>query len=503
VEPDPRWGPGPERTFSVQLDTSTGGANKFNNHLFLEIKVGDAPALTPRQPLVSVAYAMKADSVKDGSVTAASLANASITADKFAANLFNPLAWLLGGNSGAVGKFLGTTDTQPLELRVNNRRAMRYTYAENTTHQYRSSNVLGGSEVNQISVGVVGATIAGGGQDVFTGLDGPNRVTADFGTVGGGYVNTAGHLSTIGGGVANTASLFSVVGGGIVNTASGPSSTIGGGVGNTAGSDYATVAGGNANIASGFASTIAGGVDNIASGLFSFAAGRRARARHNGSFVWANSTFAEIASTANDQFVLRATGGVKLSPETTLELGFGVAGKNANAGQIGYAAFTPDTLDIVGAGTSATNRKVKIWAEGGTTFTGNLNVNGTNFTSDARYKQNIAPFDNALDTILHLRGVRFEWDRERWKERGFVEGRQIGFLAQEVEKVLPELVCTDEQGYKSVAYLNIVPVLVEAVKTQQKQQANGLAEIKALQTEIAELKALVQRLAELQKAGQK
>jgi hypothetical protein len=68
---------------------------------------------------------------------------------------------------------------------------------------------------------------------------------------------------------------------------------------------------------------------------------------------------------------------------------------------------------------------------------------------------------------------------------------------------LPELVTTDAKGYRSVAYQNVVPVLVEAIKTQQKQRDSDQGEIKALHTEIAELKAVVQRLAEQQKGAEK
>src|SRR5205085_126939 len=122
-----------------------------------------------------------------------------------------------------------------------------------------------------------------------------------------------------------------------------------------------------------------------------------------------------------------------------------------------------------------------------------LHVNGSvagvgnyNNVSDARYKTNIATFDNALDTILNLRGVTFDWKRDDYPGMNFSDGKQIGFLAQEVEKVLPELVTTDRKGYKSVAYANVVPVLVEAVKTQQKQ-INDLR--KAKETEVSDLKA--------------
>src|SRR5678815_4439630 len=79
-------------TFAVLLNTSTGAADKFNGNLWLEIKIGADAPLTPRQPLVSVAYAMKANSVPDGSIGAAQIANGSLTADKFASGALNNLS---------------------------------------------------------------------------------------------------------------------------------------------------------------------------------------------------------------------------------------------------------------------------------------------------------------------------------------------------------------------------------------------------------------------------
>ncbi len=73
---------------------------------------------------------------------------------------------------------------------------------------------------------------------------------------------------------------------------------------------------------------------------------------------------------------LEVNGGVKITSSNRLEFGSDVAGKEPNAGKIGYEAFTPDTLDIVGAGDTATTRKVKIHAEGGTEFTGGIRVRG-------------------------------------------------------------------------------------------------------------------------------
>lgn len=89
--------------------------------------------------------------------------------------------------------------------------------------------------------------------------------------------------------------------------------------------------------------------------------------------------------------------------------------------------------------------------------------------SDIRYKKEIHPIDGSLEKVLDLRGVTYEWDRNKVHGAGFKEGRQIGLIAQEVEKVLPELVHTDSNGYKSLSYDKLGPVLIEAVKEQQKE----------------------------------
>ncbi len=79
--------------------------------------------------------------------------------------------------------------------------------------------------------------------------------------------------------------------------------------------------------------------------------------------------------------------------------------------------------------------------------------------------------------MRQLRGVRFEWRQDDFPEKKFESGAQIGLIAQEVENVLPEVVSTDEDGFKSVAYQNITAVLIEALKEQQ-------AQIEALRTEV-------------------
>lgn len=100
--------------------------------------------------------------------------------------------------------------------------------------------------------------------------------------------------------------------------------------------------------------------------------------------------------------------------------------------------------------------------------------------SDARVKENIRPIENALDKILKSRGVIYDRIDNETKDN-------IGFIAQELEINLPELVMTDLDNLKSVKYQNMTAVLVEAIKEQQTQ-------IESQKTEIEELKDLVKQL---------
>ncbi len=132
-------------------------------------------------------------------------------------------------------------------------------------------------------------------------------------TVGGGLANLANGLrSTVGGGQSNIASgADTTVGGGLNNTASGSNATVGGGVNNTAIGNGAAVGGGDGNTASGFAATVLSGQDNSAAGNNSLAAGVRAEANHDGTFVWADSNVFNFASTAVNEFSVRSTGGAR------------------------------------------------------------------------------------------------------------------------------------------------------------------------------------------------
>jgi len=91
--------------------------------------------------------------------------------------------------------------------------------------------------------------------------------------------------------------------------------------------------------------------------------------------------------------------------------------------------------------------------------------------SDGRLKKNVKPLADSLEKVLKLRGVSYQWDKEKIPEtRGLDDKEQIGFIAQEVEQVIPELVNTSsDDGYKAVAYDKMTAVLVEAVKELKAQ----------------------------------
>ena len=153
------------------------------------------------------------------------------------------------------------------------------------THINLGSSSVTGTDGQNISY----ATVSGGIS---------NTASGGYSTAGGGNRNVAGHwYATISGGGDNSATaLYATIGGGNSNIAGGStSSTVGGGWHNTAGNSYATVP---------------GGYYNDANGQYSYAAGRQAKANHDGTFVWADSTDADFVSTANDQFLIRASGGV-------------------------------------------------------------------------------------------------------------------------------------------------------------------------------------------------
>ena len=359
--------------FTVTLDF---GANFPGADRWLEIAVrtngaGTFTNLAPRQKITPTPYAITASNLTgtlpaaqlSGNLPAGSLAGtygSAVTlnnaANSFTGNgtgltnvnastlggLSSSNFWRTGGNAGTTPgpQFLGTTDNLPVEIRVNGQRALRLEPTPSGT-----PNIIAGSAANSVAAGASGVTIGGGGNNLAD-------TGTGFATIGGGQINAihaGSYESTIGGGYRNTIETFdSTIGGGAGNTIQTNSqySTIGGGVNNRifSGALLSTIGGGSGNLIESNApySAIPGGVLNTAGGQSSFAAGYRAKAMHQGSFVWADSTDADFASTGNDQFLIRAGGGVGLgvnAPQQKLSVGAGLNldQNNGNSGSVANA----------------------------------------------------------------------------------------------------------------------------------------------------------------------
>jgi hypothetical protein len=117
----------------------------------------------------------------------------------------------------------------------------------------------------------------------------------------------------------------------------------------------------------------------------------------------------------------------------------------------------------VGIGTTAPSQRLHV--------AGNVLANAYQTPSDIRLKTDIEPIDNALDKVLALDGVYFQWNKSAKVE---AEGRQVGVIAQNVQRVIPEVVSTSAAAndYLSVDYTKLVPVLIQAMKEQQEQFKN-------------------------------
>lgn len=311
--------------FSVSLNF---GENVFNGESrWIEIGVrpgsetGDFSLMQTRQPLSAAPHALyalaskSAQTVAPGGIGVAQIAAGAVTGDKIAgaqvvksvnglrdavslvpgsnisitpegnglkisASNSAPAAWRLDGNTNAAGSFLGTRDALPLELRVNNTRALMVSSTAETP------NWVGGASYNGTLPGVMGAFIGGGGR-----VGQANNANGDYSAIGGGYGNAAVFGAYVGGGSQNLAGGDrAVVSGGLQNEATDSETIIGGGYQNKASGYRASILGGFLNEASGRWTFIgAGGQNKAAADLSTVVGGNLNQAIGVGSFVGGGS----------------------------------------------------------------------------------------------------------------------------------------------------------------------------------------------------------------------
>jgi hypothetical protein len=164
-----------------------------------------------------------------------------------------------------------------------------------------------------------------------------------------------------------------------------------------------------------------------------------------------------------------------LSPNSS-ETGllFGIA-SNAAAGGIVYNnAGNPNSLDFR---TNGNITRMLIYDNGNAWLQGTLTQ-----ASDARLKKDISLLQNPLQKIIQLNGYTYHWKNENSDTR-----LQTGVLAQEVQKLFPELVSENKEGILAVNYSGLIPVMIESIKEQQKQIARQ-------EERLDELKKFVQQL---------
>jgi len=436
--------------------------------------------------------------------------------------------WSLNGNSGTgcttspCTDFLGTIDNTNLELRVNNQRAYRIEPATNLTFGTFSPNVIGGFSGNNVSAGAGAATIAGGGA-----ASNLNRVTDDFGTVGGGGNNQAGDNAG-----TTRDETFATVAGGFSNTASNYASTVAGGQSNIASGQQAAVVGGYNNSASGYRSTVAGGESNQASIFFAaVGGGNNNTASGNSSAVGGGftNTASGVVSTVGGGFTNTASGAASTvgggDTNTATGLDATVAGgtnntaSGTNSFAAGHHANTNNHQGGFAWGDNSTSTDVSVTVDnqfvartsGGVTFFTNSGLTtgvqvaagGGSWASvsDRNVKANFAAIDGKK-ILAKLASLAVE----TWNYTSQDEAiRHIGPMAQDFYETFQvgeddrHITQVDESGVAFAAIQGLNQKLEEEIRHKDSQiatlsaQLAGQAEqMRALQAEIAAVRQTLQ-----------
>lgn len=422
-----------------QVELAFGPTTFAGGERFLEVWVNGAP-LTPRQAVSAAPLALHALNVPDSE-------------SPFS---FDPV-------SGDV-------------IHASANQVIRFEPRVGSAPDLNSPSISFGRPEN--SATAAGSAVLSGGAGVA-----PNIASGEHSVVAGGINNHAdGYRSFIGGGSTNQApTILGVVGGGAENTASGNSSV---------------VAGGLRNAAVHFMATVSGGADNCAGGRYSWAGGRKAIVRpgsgsgglagilgscasapvsgtadgDNGTFVWSDDqpSVDPFVSSGPRQFLVRAAGGALFT---------GSSDVNSPAG---------NRLRVNG-----TLRVDTLGSAGATALCHNANNQLASCSSSARYKEDIEGLGSTAELIDALRPVRY-----RWIDSGDAD---IGFVAEEVAELMPELITRNEQGeIEGVRYERLSAVLVAAMQEQRTENARMRGELARLVERQQDFHDLAARNAELE-----
>ena len=285
-----------------------------------------------------------------------------------------------------------------------------------------------------------------------------------YGTTASNFESTAWGISSIASGVGSTAW-------GDATTASSAGSTAGGDGAIASTGNYGTAWGNCTNVTSDFGT--AWGYQTSVTAKYATAFGANNTAAGDYSTVFGKN-YGTVPSSGEIGVGTNATTYIPVSSSTwnaadrLFTIGSGGGGSAADALTIlknGHTAIGINNFEandagyLLQVGTSSTTGVVARFKNSSGTCDINPTTTSLVCSSDIRLKKNIVSLTDALSRIDQVRGVLYNWNTENDTDQ-----KHDGFVAQELETVFPELVATDAQGYKSVAYTAMTPILAEAIK---------------------------------------
>jgi hypothetical protein len=412
-------------------------------------------------------------------------------------------AFIGAGQYNTVGTFSGTGKSG---IAVNS-----FIVAGIDNAVYSDNSGIGGGGTNYIGTNANSSFIGGGNHNTI--LSGATGVTISGGV--GNLVQALVVESSIGGGQGNTInSGYSVIGGGLANI-------IGTGANN------ASLGGGSNNLVSGVEGTVPGGGNNVAGGIASFAAGEGSRAVNNGTFVWSDGSSAAFTSTANDQFLIQASGGVGIGtngPTAPLHV---VGTRKGNSSQpiafienldattssasalrvIAHGAPSDGALSVSTAwpnGTGTTNVLIARFGNANS-YVSQLDNNGNwtattfNSSSDRNAKENFQPVSarEMLDRVSAMPISRWNYKADKGSEH-------IGPMAQDFWAAFKvgmddkHIATVDEDGVALAAIQGLNQKLGEtqqSVKDKDVEIQTLMQQNDSLAARLSELEATVKQLA--------
>ncbi len=512
--------------FSVSLDFG----NQFpGTSRFLELRVrptggGSFNTLSPRQQIDSAPYSVKSLNT-DTATNAAQLGGVAatsyvVTTDPRMTDARNPVAgsgnyiqnqnagpqsssnFNISGTGTAGGTLTGNIINSATTFRINNATVLSAT---------------NNSSTRNTAVGL--SSFAGSGSD--------NAVFGYF--AGISVINTgnrnslfgASSGSNVGGGDDNT--LFgynsgNVVGAGSQNAYFGSSTGV---VSTGSNNSFIGYSSGSANT-TGNRNTLIGSTANVGTNNLtnSTAIGANAQVDQINSLVLGSitgvngataNTNVGIGTTAPEkEFHVRGPSAVEImiqSSDATGRKWSAVATGDAGAGRFEIVDRTAVASRMtilsggnVGIGTTSPSDKLHVSGDirVGTGTTGCVKDSDATViagvcSSDLRFKKDITPFSNVLNDYSRLRPVNFFWRADEFTDKHFGTRQSFGLIAQEVEQLFPDLVSTDEQGYKAVNYSKLPLLTIQAVKEQQEQIETQRSAISDQQSVISSQQTQIER----------